>query len=130
MNNIRWKQRFENFERSVKNLEKALNIKTPDEVYRAGIIQLFEISFELAWKTLKDFLEVSGYLVKSPRETIQQSYKDEIIENGHTWIDALEKRNLMAHTYDEETSLEAECLIREKYFFILKQLLNKLENER
>lgn len=49
-NNIRWKQRFSDFQKALKNLTKGLSIKTPDEIYRAGILQLFEVSFELSWK--------------------------------------------------------------------------------
>ncbi|MGL6101128.1 MAG: nucleotidyltransferase substrate binding protein, partial [Fusobacteriaceae bacterium] len=43
------------------------------------------------------------------------------------WIDALEKRNLMAHTYDEETALEAEKLILGTYFFMLKDFYEKMK---
>ena len=127
---IRWKQRFGDFENSLDNLRRALTIEEPDDVYRAGIIQFFEVTFELAWKTLKDFLEASGYVVWNPRETIQLAFKDGIIANGHEWIDALEKRNLMTHTYNEDLSREAEKLIRDKYVFILEQMYNQLKNEK
>ena len=56
----------------------------------------------------------------------------ELIRDGHTWIDALQKRNLMAHTYDEERALEAEQLIRNIYVKHLGELINHLaskENE-
>ena len=61
--NIRWQQRFSNFEKSFSQLNKAIKIKTPSDTERAGLIQFFEISFELAWKTLKDFLE-AGHRVE------------------------------------------------------------------
>ena len=74
MNNlkdIRWKQRFQNFEKSFKLLQKFIAIDNPDEIARAGGIQFFEMTFELAWKTLKDYLENEKYIAKSPRETIK-----------------------------------------------------------
>ena len=96
--NIRWKQRFSDFERSYLNLKNALEIKEIDEVYRAGIIKFFEFTFELSWKTMKDLLKYDGLDVKNPRQTIQQAFQSEVITNGHEWIDLLEKRNVFVHT--------------------------------
>ncbi len=121
---IRWKQRYNEFVKVLSRLKKATAIETPDEIYRAGMIQFFEMTFELAWKTMKDFLEDTGYDIRSPRETIQQAYQDGIIEDGHIWIDALQKRNLMAHTYDENNAIEAEQLIKNQYLTCLIQLEN------
>ncbi len=118
----RWRQRFIDFTKSLLQLEKGLADYRPDDVVRAGIIQFFEMSFELAWKTLKDYLEAQGYDIKTPRETLQQAFQLQIIADGHRWIEALEKRNLMAHTYNENTAREAEGLIRNQYFKLLKNL--------
>jgi nucleotidyltransferase substrate binding protein (TIGR01987 family) len=123
---IRWKQRYNELSRSFAQLEKALEMESPDEIYRAGIIQFFEMTLELAWKTLKDYLESQEIPVQSPRETIQAAFQNEMIENGHAWIDALQKRNLMAHTYDESRAMEAEELIRKVYFKEIKQLVQYL----
>lgn len=99
---IRWKQRFENFNKSYTLLKKYSSGPIVTELEKAGIIQFFEMTFELGWKVLKDYLESEGYIVKSPRETIKQAFQVGIIENGHVWIDALSNRNLTTHTYDEE----------------------------
>ena len=61
--------------------------------------------------------------MKSPRAAIQTAFQNGLIKDGHTWIDALEKRNLMAHTYDENIAKEAESLIRTKYYSIIKELI-------
>ncbi|MFK4998638.1 nucleotidyltransferase substrate binding protein [Bacillus sp. N9] len=53
-------------------------------------------------ESIEGFLESQGFIVKSPRETIKQAFQMEIIEDGHHWMDALSKRNLTTHTYDEE----------------------------
>ena len=109
---IRWKQRFENFDKSYKLLKKYSNQEITTELERAGIIQFFEMTFELAWKVLKDYLESEGYMVKSPRETVKQAFQIGLIDNGHIWIDALSNRNLTTHTYDEElaTKMTSEIL--------------------
>jgi nucleotidyltransferase substrate binding protein (TIGR01987 family) len=78
---------------------------------------------------MKDYLEEEGFEVKSPRVTIQTAFQVQLVKDGHTWINALNKRNLMAHTYDEEVAKEAEFLIKEKYYPVIKELLNTLEEE-
>lgn len=100
------------------------------ELERAGLIQLFEVTFELAWKVLKDYLEAEGYTVSSPRETIKTAFQTDLLEEGHTWMEALSNRNLAAHTYDDAV---AEKLVREigtVYFPELQKLHEKLSKER
>jgi nucleotidyltransferase substrate binding protein (TIGR01987 family) len=89
----------------------------------------FEYTFELGWKTIKDYLEQEGFDVKTPRSAIQTAFQAQLITDGHTWIDMLEKRDLMAHTYNEEYAAEAEQLIRERYCLVLKELYERLEAE-
>lgn len=123
---IRWKQRFENFDKSYKLLKKYSNQEITTELERAGIIQFFEMTFELAWKVLKDYLESEGYMVKSPRETVKQAFQIGLIDNGHIWIDALSNRNLTTHTYDEELASKMTSEILNAYLPELDKLYNKL----
>ncbi len=127
---IRWKQRFVNFEKSFLQLEQAIQIKNPNETERAGLMQFFEIAFELSWKTLKDFLESEGLSTQSPREAIKQAFQSQLIANGGEWIEALEDRNLMVHTYDETTARQIEALIREKYHLLLQQFYHDFKKKR
>ena len=126
---IRWKQRFENFDKSYKLLKKYSNQEITTELERAGIIQFFEMTFELAWKVLKDYLESEGYMVKSPRETVKQAFQKGLIDNGHIWIDALSNRNLTTHTYDEELATKMTSEILNAYLPELDKLYNKLSKE-
>jgi len=120
---IRWQQRFSNFNKAMNHLENALQIEQPDLVQKAGIIQLFEMSFELAWKLLKDFLEEQGFQdVKSLRAALKKAFEIGLIEHGHEWMQFLEDRNLTSHTYDEEKATEMEQLIHHKYYPIMKAL--------
>lgn len=132
MNNlkeIRWKQRFENFDKSYKLLKKYSNKPITTELERAGIIQFFEMTFELAWKVLKDYLESEGYTVKSPRETVKQAFQIGVIDNGHVWIDALSNRNLTTHTYDEELANKMTNEILSAYIPELEKMYDKLSKE-
>ncbi len=70
---IRWKQRFQNFEKVFLFLKKGKELGAYDELQGAGLVQSFEFTFELAWKTLKDYLQEQGLAVQYPREIIKQS---------------------------------------------------------
>ncbi|MBD3317529.1 MAG: nucleotidyltransferase [Chitinivibrionales bacterium] len=123
----RWKQRFTNFERSFRLLEQTAAKAELNEAERAGLIQFFEMAFELARQTVKDYLQAEGYQVKTPRETLKQAFQIEMLEDGHAWMEALEDRNLTAHTYDEATSLLVETKIRRNYLPALTRLYHYLQ---
>ncbi len=99
-----------------------LSIHTPSDLEKAGIIQAYEFTFELAWKTLKDYLDEKEVNVKYPRDVIKEAFRYEIIEDGELWLDMLQKRNLMAHTYQETHAEVAIQLIKESYFAAIEQL--------
>lgn len=84
---IRWQQRFRQFEKAFALLQAAIAINKPSVVERAGLIQFFEMAFDLAWKLLKDFEEAEGFSVKSPRDAIKQAFQAGIINQGHSgWM--------------------------------------------
>lgn len=122
---IRWKQRFENFQSAYQLLQEAIEAfqQLPNnKLMRVALIKAFEMTFELSWKTLKDYLDYQGIEAKSPRDIIKQAFANDIVEDGQRWIDMLEDRNLMSHTYDEERAQEAINHICESYLAALAQL--------
>ena len=119
---IRWKQRFGQFEKSFALLQTAIAIESPSVVERAGLIQFFEMAFELGWKLLKDYLEAEGFMIKSPRDAIKQAFQSGVVVAGHDWIQALDDRNLTAHTYNEKIAIEVEQKIRCTYYPLLQAL--------
>jgi len=125
---IRWKQRFQNFERAFLFLKKAVERTELDELQAAGLIQSFEFTFELAWKTLKDYLENMGVPLRFPREVIKHAFQTDLIVNGKLWLDMLEHRNELTHTYDEIQTKNAVAKIRDLYFPGLKQVYEALKN--
>lgn len=126
---IRWKQRFQNFEHAVSNLAEAVQKENLSELEKAGVIKFYEFTFELAWKTVKDYLEEKDVEVKFPRDTIKEGFLYEIIADGEIWLDMLQKRNLMSHTYSKETAELAYSLIVNKYFEELQDVYLKLKKE-
>ncbi len=122
---VRWKQRFQNFDKAFKRLTDAIQIirNDPDNVLlQAGLIQTYEFTFELAWKTLKDYLEMEGFTVPSPRATLRQAFQCGYIQQGDVWLKALNDRNLTAHTYDDEVAKEVIADIQQTYYFLLNDL--------
>ena len=117
---VRWKQRLANFQLAVDQLTEFVTKDSLNKFERQGLIQCFEYTFELGWKTLKDFLENGGQTVQSPRAAIQLAFNSGLIKDGHEWIDALQKRNILAHSYNEEYAKQAEELIKKNYFPMLR----------
>lgn len=127
---VRWQQRFQNFNKTMRHLEQAIQIKNPDWLQKAGIIQLFEMSVELAWKMLRDFLEEQGFQdVKSPKASIKKAFEIGILTKGHEWMQLLEDRHLTVYTYDETKADEVYQLIEKKYFSMLKELENTFKKK-
>lgn len=121
---IRWKQRFQNYEKAFGRLARAIEVvrATPDDdLLQSGLVQTYEYTFELAWKTLKDYLEMEGFLLRSPRETIRQGFQSGYIENAEDWLQALADRNLTVYIYDDEVIARVLKDIFERYFFILQE---------
>lgn len=133
MNNkdIRWKQRFANFEKAFIQLKDAVSrYESLDDLSKEGLIQRFEYTFELAWKTLKDYLEANGVISRFPREVLKNSFQAELLNNGEIWIDMLEKRNLLAHTYNEENFNNALDTILKSYYPEMQELYKFFKNEQ
>ena len=101
---IRWKQRFQSFDRALSLLREA-TASGPDalnQLEKEGTIQRFEFTLELAWKTAKDYLEHGGLTISpvTPRQVVKEASTAGIIQDGQVWIDMLDHRNLLSHTYD------------------------------
>ena len=120
---IRWQQRFQNLEKAFNQLERGLAIEDPSDIEQQGIIKSFEFSFELSWKTLKDYLEAKGVTCQFPRDVIKKAFQHQIVVEGEIWLDMLGKRNLLTHTYDETLAIEAYRLIKHDFSPELKKLV-------
>ena len=125
MEDIRYKQRFDNFQRAFGLLKSGLEIENPTILEKAGVIQFFEMAFELAWKLMKDYLNYQGYDIKSPREAIKKSFEIDLVNDGRTWLEALADRNATVHTYDESEANEIYQRIRDRYYPMLETLYVK-----
>jgi nucleotidyltransferase substrate binding protein (TIGR01987 family) len=122
---VRWKQRFENFQLALEQLSRACNQEEYSQLELSGLIKTFELAFETAWKTLKDLLAYEGFDINSPRAAIRQAYSSGIIAEPEQWLEALESRNILSHSYDQATARGAATLIKYTY---LPMLITAMKN--
>ena len=125
----RYEQRLKDFENAFIKLKEGTQKENADDLEIDGVLQRFEFTFELAWKTLKDYMEYQGFSNKigSPREIIQQAFKHGLIEDGETWIKMMLSRNALSHLYDENTSRKIYEEIKKQYIELLETLIEKLK---
>ena len=101
----RWRYRFANYRRAVALLREAMDTRRKSGLNRLeteGAIQRFEFTMELAWNVMKDCLEHDGVVFDqvTPRAVFRKAYEANLTEHGEVWMDALDARNKMSHTYD------------------------------
>ena len=128
--NIRWKQRSDSFQKAFSRLEEAVELakrRELSDLEAQGLIQGFVYTHELAWNTLKDFLQSQDFKLYGSRDTTRAAFKEGIIENGEAWMDMIRHRNLTTHTYNEDTAEEVVSSILNIYFSEFKSLLAKIE---
>jgi len=130
---IRWKQRFQNFDRAFALLRGALEQgpSSLNQLEKEGVIQRFEYCFELAWKCLKDYMEEAGVVFSTvtPRQVLKDAFAAKILSDGRVWIEMLDHRNLLAHTYSQTNFEEAVDAIHAHYLAAMGQLHDFLHRE-
>lgn len=112
MNNpdVRWRQRLQSFRKAFAQLSQAATLsrqRNLSDLERQGLIQAFEFTFELGWKTLQDYLESLGLSeIRGPKPVVRQAFASGVIEEGEEWIAMIESRNRTSHTYNEDIARE------------------------
>ena len=128
---IRWKQRFNNFSKAFALLSEILDstddICSLEPIVQEGIIQRFEYTFELAWKTLKDKMTEDGIQLESisPKHVFRAAFQGKYVDSVEVWLDMINDRNLMSHTYDFSKFDEVLLRLKNEYYPLLGKLHNK-----
>ena len=136
---IRWLQRFSNYQKALSKLRQAvelfqeeMNFRTDvDELLTEGLIQRFEYTHELAWSVMKDYLEHQGYTnITGSRDAIRKALAANLIDDAG-WMETIKDRNLTSHNYDEETAARIYENIVDVYFSMFckfeKKMIEKSE---
>ena len=137
MPDIRWIQRFNHFNKAFSQLKEAVELSGQRELSKLekqGLIQAFEYTHEMAWNTLKDFLEERGAsTLYGSKDVTREAFKKGLTENGESWMQMIESRNMTSHTYNEETATAIVFAILHSYFseFLNFQIrMQKLKEEQ
>ena len=130
----RWELRFEHFNSALGNLDDAigeLQARRLSILEQAGVVQLFEITWELGWKLMRDYLAELGVSdnASSAVGAIRAAFAAEIIDDGDEWMAAAKVRNTLSHEYHPERAAEALTLIAERYLALFKSLADKIAHE-
>lgn len=128
---IRWIQRFNHFLKALAQLREAVELagqRPLSKLEEQGLIQAFEFTHELAWNTLKDFLESRGVQnLYGSKDSTRKAFETGLLENGAAWMDMIQSHNLTSHTYDEATAAQIASAICNTYFAEFDTLRLKLE---
>lgn len=118
-----------NFRNALSRLNEGIvKFNENNDLLRDGVIQRFEFTFELAWKTLKAVFEDEGLVgLNSPKSVLREAFAAELIKEDGLWLDMLHDRNSTAHIYNEQLAIEICHHILEKYVSALTDLLEKIE---
>ena len=125
---IRWQQRFANYTKALEQLERFFEPPALNEREQQGLIKAFEYTFELAWNTLRDLLRSQGNdgLLGS-RDTLRESFRLELIQDGETWMLMIQDRNLTSHTYNRSTADAIASNIQKHYLGCFQSLRTRLQ---
>ena len=134
---IRWQQRFQNYGKALDQLTRFMDRKDLNELEEQGLIQAFEYTHELAWKTLKDFLDYRGVVnLFGSKDTTKEAFKAGLLgddeDRGLIWMDMIKSRNLTSHTYNEATTRKIITAIQKDYhnaFLMLREKLSAFKEE-
>lgn len=121
------RNKIDNYVRAVERLREAVEIcaKAPgDTVYQDGVIQRFEFTFELAWKSLKEYLADQGFgdSLAFPKQVLKEAYAAGILTNSDAWAAMLNARNMTSHVYDEAVAREIVEAVSKTYLPLLAEL--------
>ena len=130
MNNsidVRWQQRFTNYQKALVQLRKFMEKGVLNEFEEQGLIQCFEYTHELAWKTLKDFLANKGNTtIFGSKDATREAFKLDLIDDGEIWMTMIQDRNQASHTYNTDTTKTIVQNISQRFFKSFIALENKL----
>lgn len=129
--NERVKELLNNYQKTFNNLQQAIE-QSDDDLTIDGTIKRFELLYELSWKLMRSYLADLGIIVNNPRDTFKNAFQNELINNQEIWLEMIEDRNRLVHTYTFEESREIFMKIKTKYIeefdFLLKEILRRLSD--
>ncbi|MDQ3199980.1 MAG: nucleotidyltransferase substrate binding protein [Verrucomicrobiota bacterium] len=117
---------LESFGEGLSRLGQALERGTDglNQLEKEGAIHRFEHCLELAWKATREFLESAGLFISpvTPREVFRQAATAKAVDDGQVWIDMLNHRTFLAHSFDGVVFAEVIEAVEVRYLPALQRL--------
>lgn len=130
---VRWQQRFANFEKALTQLSSAVElagVRELSQLEKQGVIQAFEFTHELAWNVLKDFFVDQGnQSIKGSKDATREAFKVQLIKDGENWMAMIRSRNRSSHTYDEVLAEELVHAIIKNYFPLFEEFAIEMRKQ-
>jgi nucleotidyltransferase substrate binding protein (TIGR01987 family) len=129
MSKERFAERKAELQNAVKRLQEAV-AHPENDLVRDAVIQRFEFTFELVWKSLKLYLERQGLDCGGPRSTLKKAFTEGLIntpDEADVWLRVLEDRNLTSHAYDEALATRIYQHVVQDYVALLGQMAEKIQ---
>lgn len=124
-------KKYENFCSSLKNMKEIYNYsELYDNVVLTGLVGLYEICFEQSWKMMKEILEFHGYeegATGSPKIILKTAYKAGMIKDESLWLQGLQARNNVPHSYNQNIALGIVKDAKEKFYDMFVELKREIE---
>ena len=128
-NDIRWKQRFYNYQKALVQLTKFIKKGELSELEEQGIIKAFEYTYELAWNVIKDYYEEQGEVsIQGSRDALRLAFQRGLITDGDNWMNMIKGRIASVHTYNLEVAQQINQDIHDIYFQLFIELKEKMES--
>jgi nucleotidyltransferase substrate binding protein (TIGR01987 family) len=128
-NDIRWKQRFYNYQKALVQLTKFIERGELSELEEQGIIKAFEYTYELAWNVIKDYYEEQGEVsIQGSRDALRLAFQRGLISDGDNWMNMIKSRIASVHTYNLEVAQQINQDIHDIYFQLFIELKEKMES--
>ena len=129
MQDLRWKQRLDNYQKAVRQLTKFIEKGELNELEEQGMIKAFEYTYELAWKMIKDYYEEQGEVnIQGSRDALRLAFQRGIIKDGDNWMKMIKSRIATVHTYNEEVARQIIEDIGNLCFQLFIELQTKMQN--
>lgn len=145
---IRWEQRFSNFNKALHKLTQAVEFikddsdpdeliddnnpgSVLDEIIKEGLIQRFEYTHELAWNVMRDYAQFQGIAnVGGSRDASREAFQLQLISDGNVWMEMIGSRNQTSHTYNEKTADDIYFRILNDYYPAFLEFQKNMEAKR
>ncbi|MGB6016934.1 MAG: HI0074 family nucleotidyltransferase substrate-binding subunit [Nodosilinea sp.] len=130
IHNLRWVQQFQNFDDAYQTFGRVFEryqVSPNDEVIQIALIQAFECNFEIAWKTMKYFLEYEGYSgVSNSKQTVRIAFQAGLVTNPKGWMAAIARNSMTNHVYNTVVLQETISFIQNEFRHLVQALHSEL----